>query len=709
MMTKTGNTNKKKGPVGARSAATQKRLDMYKTRPHRNRDGKIVHEDFQSREAPSATAGRIQPDRRWFGNTHVVGQKQLAKFREDMMATSSNPYSVLLRARKLPWGLINEAKSDPNAQAGTGPDAESLLPTDVTGSFSMEGSRMLEVESFSSTFGPKSTRKRPRIAGPETLDYAALMAAANKSASEYDEKQDRNLVKDRMALDPRPEKRQKIYEKGQSRRIWGELWKVIDSSDVIVEVLDARDPVGTRCRMVEEHVRRKLRHKHVVLLLNKCDLIPTWATARWVQALSKEFPTLAFHASMQNPFGKGSLIQLLRQYATLHKDSQQISVGFVGYPNVGKSSVINTLSSKKVCKVAPVAGETKVWQYITLMKRIFLIDCPGIVSPSDKDSESDIVLRGVVRIEAINQPEDHIEALLRKAKPEYIAKTYGIAEWTDYIDFLSKFAIKTGRLLKKGEPDISTCAKMILNDWLHGKIPYFVPPPALPSDSDSTAANSSDSTGANAQVKGEEDNNNNNNGKEEEKKKKKKIGDAQGEGEKDVKMGSGDGDVDDDDDDDGVVEEGEEVKNLDEDKELPEPEIQPQNFSELQITSDFIAEDSVAPEVYASKMKKKRRAMVQVKDEIESSDDEEEEEEEEREGNVKKEDVVDPETEEKKNMKKKKDGERKRRKSLIFVEHKIEGSSKKTATPAKKASKSNNNADSSVASDEVSWDDLIAN
>ncbi len=52
----------------------------------------------------------------------------------------------------------------------------------------------------------------------------------------------------------------------------------------------------------------------------------------------------------------------------------------IGYPNVGKSSVINALRSKKVCNVAPIAGETKVWQYITLMKKIYLIDCPGSFS-----------------------------------------------------------------------------------------------------------------------------------------------------------------------------------------------------------------------------------------------------------------------------------------------------------------------------------------
>jgi len=54
-------------------------------------------------------------------------------------------------------------------------------------------------------------------------------------------------------------------------------------------------------------------------------------------------------------------------------------VGFIGFPNVGKSSVINSLKKKIVCKSAPVAGMTKVWQYINLTNRIYLIDCPGVV------------------------------------------------------------------------------------------------------------------------------------------------------------------------------------------------------------------------------------------------------------------------------------------------------------------------------------------
>ncbi|XP_009872547.1 PREDICTED: nucleolar GTP-binding protein 2, partial [Apaloderma vittatum] len=272
------------------------------------------------------------------------------------------------------------------------------------------------------------------------------------------------------------EAQEEIYKKGQSKRIWGELYKVIDSSDVVVQVLDARDPMGTRSPHVESYLKKEKHWKHLIFVLNKCDLVPTWATKRWVAVLSQEYPTLAFHASLTNPFGKGAFIQLLRQFGKLHSDKKQISVGFIGYPNVGKSSVINTLRSKKVCNVAPIAGETKVWQYITLMRRIFLIDCPGVVYPSG-DTETDIVLKGVVQVEKIKSPEDHISAVLERAKPEYIRRTYKIESWEDTEDFLEKLAARTGKLLKGGEPDIQNVSKMVLNDWQRGRIPFFVKPP----------------------------------------------------------------------------------------------------------------------------------------------------------------------------------------------------------------------------------------
>lgn len=136
------------------------------------------------------------------------------------------------------------------------------------------------------------------------------------------------------------------------------------------------------------------------------------------------------------------------------------------------------MRKKKVCTVAPIPGETKVWQYITLMKRIYLIDCPGIVPPSITDTPTDILLRGVVRVENVDNPEQYIPAVLAKVKPHHMERTYELKGWTDHIHFLELLARKGGRLLKAGEPDVDGIAKMVLNDFSRGKIPWFTPAPA---------------------------------------------------------------------------------------------------------------------------------------------------------------------------------------------------------------------------------------
>eukprot|EP00919_Chromeraceae_sp_WS-2016_P071265 GHVR01168751.1.p1 GENE.GHVR01168751.1~~GHVR01168751.1.p1 ORF type:complete len:232 (-),score=13.77 GHVR01168751.1:538-1233(-) len=195
----------------------------------------------------------------------------------------------------------------------------------------------------------------------------------------------------------------KDFVKGQSHRIWLELYKVLDSSDVIVHVLDARDPLGTLCDRISNYIKEEALHKHLMYVLNKVDLVPTGVTAKWLKYFSKTHPTIAYHSnSISNNYGKNNLINLLRQLNKLYK-KRHLSVGFVGYPNIGKSSIINTLRNKTVCKVASVPGETKVWQYITLTRSIYLIDCPGIVPIADY---SQAVLRGAIRIENIEEPKN---------------------------------------------------------------------------------------------------------------------------------------------------------------------------------------------------------------------------------------------------------------------------------------------------------------
>ncbi|XP_017777763.1 PREDICTED: nucleolar GTP-binding protein 2 [Nicrophorus vespilloides] len=436
-----------KGVAKPRTKGTIKRLQMYRNfKAKRDKSGKIITPAPFQGWLNAGTQARVEPSPRWFGNSRVISQNALQKFQTEMGAAIKNPFQVVMKATNLPITLLNEKAK--NARV-----------------------HLLDTESFQSVFGPKKSRKKPNI---QVRGMDELSDMANKKMDDYSNEKDSNIVRDDGGVKDMP--RDWVMAAGQSKRIWNELYKVVDSSDVLLQVLDARDPMGTRSPYLEKYLKTEKPHKHLIFILNKVDLIPTWVTQRWLNLLNKEYPTIAFHASMTHPFGKGSLINLLRQLGKLHIDKKQISVGFLGYPNVGKSSVINTLRSKKVCKVAPIAGETKVWQYITLMKRVYLIDCPGVVYPS-AESDTEKVLKGVVRVELVNNPEDYIQHVLERVKPEYLKKTYKVDGWTTHIEFLEKLAFKSGKLLKKGEPDITIVARMVLNDWQRGKLPFFVCPP----------------------------------------------------------------------------------------------------------------------------------------------------------------------------------------------------------------------------------------
>lgn len=109
------------------------------------------------------------------------------------------------------------------------------------------------------------------------------------------------------------------------------------------------------------------------------------------------------------------------------------------------------------------------------MKRIFLIDCPGVVYPS-AETDTEKVLKGVVRVELVTNPEDYVETVLERVRKEYIQKTYKIKSWSSSQDFLEQLAKKSGKLLKGGEPDITVTSRMVLNDWQRGKLPFYIAP-----------------------------------------------------------------------------------------------------------------------------------------------------------------------------------------------------------------------------------------
>ena len=417
-----------------RTKAKIKLLNLYKSKPSEDR--------FKRPEKPA----RIEPNRMWFGNVRTIDPKKLEQMRKEMdKEKPHDTYNVFITQSHLPRSLINP--------------------------ISNEGKIKNKLTSFEETFGKNSRRTKPNL---QVYTMEELADTTNKMKEEYKIEKDSNLNYLNEEEKNAPE--MKYMKAGQSKRIYSELLKVIDASDVLCEILDARDPLGTRCSYLENFVKKNCPHKHIIYILNKCDLVPIYVTAAYIKHLSKYYPTIAFHASITNPFGKPALFQILRQFDALHKDKKNISVGFVGYPNVGKSSVINSLKKQKCCKAAPIPGETKVWQYIALTKRIYLIDCPGVVY-EEGQSEMDRVLKNVVRAEKIEEPMIFVQGILDRVHPEIMKKIYKINSWTDTEDFVKQCANKYGKLVKGGDPDYKATAKIILLDWQRGKIPYYVEPP----------------------------------------------------------------------------------------------------------------------------------------------------------------------------------------------------------------------------------------
>ena len=417
-----------------RTKAKIKLLNLYKSKPSEDR--------FKRPEKPA----RIEPNRMWFGNVRTIDPKKLEQMRKEMdKEKPHDTYNIFLTQSHLPRSLINP--------------------------ISNEGKIKNKLTSFEETFGKNCRRTKPNL---QVYTMEELADTTNKMKEEYKIEKDSNLNYLNEEEKNAPE--MKYMKAGQSKRIYSELLKVIDASDVLCEILDARDPLGTRCSYLENFVKKNCPHKHIIYILNKCDLVPIYVTAAYIKYLSKFYPTIAFHASITNPFGKPALFQILRQFDALHKDKKNISVGFVGYPNVGKSSVINSLKKQKCCKAAPIPGETKVWQYIALTKRIYLIDCPGVVY-EEGQSEMDRVLKNVIRAEKIEEPMIFVQGILDRVHPEIMKKIYKINSWTDTEDFVKQCANKYGKLVKGGDPDYKATAKIILLDWQRGKIPYYVEPP----------------------------------------------------------------------------------------------------------------------------------------------------------------------------------------------------------------------------------------
>ncbi len=244
---------------------------------------------------------------------------------------------------------------------------------------------------------------------------------------------------------------------------WQRVRKIIGTSDLILEIVDARFPEQTRNRQLEGMVKNAKRR--LVIVLNKSDLISVERSRELKKEISKEFPCI--FVSSKERFGS----KLLREIIGKNVGSGKVKVGIVGYPNTGKSSVINYLRGKKAAKTSSSAGFTKGEQMVKVSERIMLMDSPGVI-PFDEVDERKLALIGS---KSPNQLKNVfgaavyvIEFILRE-NPEIFKEFYDV-EGVNAEEILEGIAVKKKRLLKGGVPDSEVAARLFLNDWQKGKL-----------------------------------------------------------------------------------------------------------------------------------------------------------------------------------------------------------------------------------------------
>jgi ribosome biogenesis GTPase A len=242
--------------------------------------------------------------------------------------------------------------------------------------------------------------------------------------------------------------------------------KIIDECDIILLVLDARDPELTRNKELEKKIKAK--GKKLIYVLNKADLVPKGILEKWKEVFGEN----TVFVSAKRRLGTRILRNMIKQ-SLKEMGKKEGKVGIVGYPNVGKSSIINALTGKRKALTGSVAGLTKGEQWVRLTKNIKLMDTPGVLEMRDED---DLVISGALRLEKVENPIPPALKILSRIDNfdnSIIKEYFGVDYEKVDEELLKKIGNKRGYLTKGGEVDLIRTAKTIIKEYQDGKLNYY--------------------------------------------------------------------------------------------------------------------------------------------------------------------------------------------------------------------------------------------
>ncbi|WKX89063.1 hypothetical protein Q1695_008594 [Nippostrongylus brasiliensis] len=290
--------------------------------------------------------------------------------------------------------------------------------------------------------------------------------------------------------------------------MWRELWRVVERSDIVVQIVDARNPLLFWSKDLDLYVKEVDPAKRVLLLVNKADLLEAEQIAEWAKYFSENKLNAVFWSALETdavpkdecdaapstaaPVSDvvymncpEQLIQYLKEvgHASDAPGSKAVVVGMVGYPNVGKSSTINRIAGAKKVSVSATPGKTRHFQTVHIDAQLCLCDCPGLVMPSFTFGRNEMFLSGILPVDQMREHFGPIALLLSRIPTSFFEKTYSIMlpenSEPSALNLLTSIAFMRGFMSASGIPDCSRAARFVIKDVVNGRIRWVAPPPGV--------------------------------------------------------------------------------------------------------------------------------------------------------------------------------------------------------------------------------------